>query len=69
MTLKNLFALSLVLMAIQAFAQGPVISAKDFAAEYKSNKNLVVIDVNAPEVYAKQHVQGAIKLFFRELYH
>lgn len=68
MTLKNLFALSLVLMAIQAFAQGPVISAKDFAAEYKSNKNLVVIDVNAPEVYAKQHVQGAINLFFKELY-
>lgn len=66
--LKKLFAMALVLSAFQSFAQGPVISAKDFAAELKTNKNLVVIDVNAADVYAKQHIQGAINLFVKELY-
>ena len=66
--LKNLFAFALAVMAIHSFAQSPVISAKDLANELKTNKNLVVVDVNTPEVYAKQHVQGAINLFFKELY-
>lgn len=66
--LKKLFAIALVLSAFQSFAQGPVISAKDFAAELKTNKNLVLIDVNAADVYAKQHIQGAINLFVKELY-
>ena len=66
--LKKLFAFALALMAIHSFAQSPVISAKDLANELKTNKNLVIIDVNAPEVYAKKHVQGAINLFFKELY-
>ena len=66
--LKKLFATTLVLSAFQSFAQGPVISAKDFAAELKANKNLVVLDVNAADVYAKQHIQGAINLFVKELY-
>lgn len=66
--LKKLFVIALMLITFQSFAQGPVVLAKDFAIELKSNKDLVVIDVNAPEVYAKQHIQGAINLFFRELY-
>jgi len=66
--LKKLFAMALVLFAFQSFAQGPVISAKDFATELKTNKDLVVIDVNNPELYAKQHIQGAINLFVKELY-
>ena len=66
--LKNLFAFALALMAIHSFAQSPVILAKDLANELKTNKNLVIVDVNAPEVYAKKHVQGAINLFFKELY-
>jgi thiosulfate/3-mercaptopyruvate sulfurtransferase len=66
--IKRLFLFVLSLIAVEAFAQNPVISAKDFASEIKSNKNLVIVDVNAPETYAKQHIQGAINLFFRELY-
>lgn len=66
--LKKLFALALVLIGFQSFAQGPLISAKDFAAELKANKNMVVIDVNAADVYAKQHIQGAINLPHKELY-
>ena len=66
--LKKLFAFALALMAIHSFAQSPVISAKDLANELKTNKNLVIVDVNAPDVYAKKHVQGAISLFFKELY-
>jgi len=66
--LKKLFVMSLLLAAFQSFAQGPVISAKDFAAELKNNKDLVVIDVNAPDVYAKQHIQGAISLYVKDLY-
>ena len=66
--LKKLFVMALMLTAFQSFAQGPVISAKDFAAELKSNKDLIVIDVNAPDVYAKQHIQGAISLYVKDLY-
>lgn len=66
--LKKLFALAFFLAAFQSFAQGPVISAKDFAAELKSNKDLIVIDVNSPDVYAEQHIQGAINLYVRDLY-
>jgi thiosulfate/3-mercaptopyruvate sulfurtransferase len=66
--LKKLFSVALILTAFQSFAQSPVISAKDFAAELKNDKNLVVIDVNAPDVYAKQHIQGAINLYVKDLY-
>lgn len=66
--IKNLFLFILSVIAIEVFAQNPVISAKDLAAEMKGNKNLVIVDVNSPETYAKQHIQGAINLFFRELY-
>lgn len=65
---KRLFALIVTVCSLQTFAQGPVISAKDFAAELKSNKNLVVIDANTPEVYGKQHVQGAISIPLKDLY-
>jgi len=66
--LKRLFALVLIISAFQSFAQGPVISAKDFTAELKTNKNLIVLDVNPADVYAKQHITGAINLFFKDLY-
>jgi thiosulfate/3-mercaptopyruvate sulfurtransferase len=66
--IKRLFLFVLSLVSIHAIAQSPVISVKDFASEIKSNKNLVIVDVNSPEIYAKQHIQGAINLFFKELY-
>jgi thiosulfate/3-mercaptopyruvate sulfurtransferase len=66
--LKKLFAIALVIVVFQTFAQGPLISAKDFAAELKANKNMVVIDVNGADIYGKQHIQGAINLPHKELY-
>ena len=44
------------------------IFAKDFGAELKSNKSMVVIDVQASDVYAKQHIQGAINIPHKSLY-
>jgi len=66
--IKNLFAFTLILTTIPSFAQGPIITPNDFAAEMKTNKSLVVIDVNAADVYAKQHITGAVNLFHKELY-
>ncbi len=65
---KKIFALSLVVIAFHSYAQSPVISAKDFAAELKANKSLVVIDVNGADIYGKQHIQGAINIPHKELY-
>jgi thiosulfate/3-mercaptopyruvate sulfurtransferase len=65
---KNMLAATLMLLTLNTFAQSPVISAKDFAAELKSNKNLVVIDVNGADIYSKQHIQGAINLPHKDLY-
>lgn len=45
-----------------------LISAKDFGTELKTNKTLVVIDVQAADVYAKQHIQGAINISHKSLY-
>jgi thiosulfate/3-mercaptopyruvate sulfurtransferase len=45
-----------------------LISAKEFASELKTNKNIVVIDVQASDVYAKQHIQGAINIPHKSLY-
>jgi thiosulfate/3-mercaptopyruvate sulfurtransferase len=66
--LKKLLTLVMVLSGFFTEAQEPVISAKSFMAEYKTNKNLIVIDVNAPDIYGKQHIQGAINIPHKELY-
>ncbi|MEI6680339.1 MAG: rhodanese-like domain-containing protein [Mariniphaga sp.] len=66
--LKKIFALIAVFAVFESFAQSPLISAKDFAAELKANKNLVVIDVNAADAYSKQHIQGAINISHKDLY-
>jgi thiosulfate/3-mercaptopyruvate sulfurtransferase len=65
---KIILAIPLFLISMSLFAQSPVISAKDFAAELKANKSLVVIDVNGADIYTKQHIQGAINLPHKELY-
>jgi len=66
--LKKIFSISLIFIAFHSLAQSPVISAKDFAAELKANKSLVVIDVNGADIYSKQHIQGAINIPHKELY-
>jgi thiosulfate/3-mercaptopyruvate sulfurtransferase len=63
-----MIAATFLLLTLNTFAQSPVISAKDFAAELKSNKNLVVIDVNGADIYNAQHIQGAINLPHKDLY-
>jgi len=65
---KKIFAFTLVISALNSFAQGPAISAKDFAAELKTNKTMIVVDVNGSDVYGKQHIQGAINLPHKNLY-
>jgi len=56
------------LIAVFSLNAQILISAKDFGTELKSNKTMVVIDVQAPEVYAKQHIQGAINIPHKSLY-
>lgn len=51
-----------------AMAAAHTIQAKEFATELKTNKTMVVIDVQAADVYAKQHIQGAINIPHKNLY-
>jgi thiosulfate/3-mercaptopyruvate sulfurtransferase len=64
---KILISFVSLLAAFSLHAQVSI-SAKDFAAELKTNKALVVIDVQAADVYAKQHIQGAINIPHKSLY-
>lgn len=57
-----------VLLAWNTQAQDLLISAKDFAAELKANKELIVLDVNTPDLYGKQHIQGAVNISHKDLY-
>jgi len=66
--LKIIFPLAMLMLSIHTMAQNPVISAKDFAAELKANKSLVVMDVNGADIYAQQHIQGAVNLPHKDLY-
>lgn len=63
-----IFLFSLALFSQQLFAGEISIDAKTFASELKSNKSMVVIDVQAADVYAKQHIQGAINIPHKSLY-
>ncbi len=66
---KNIIlVLFISLFSFTLFAQAPIIDAKTFAAELKSNKSLIIIDVMAADVYAKQHIQGAINIPHKSLY-
>jgi len=64
---KILLSLAGIIAVLSLQAQ-LTIPAKDFAAELKTNKTLVVIDVQAADVYAKQHIQGAINIPHKSLY-
>lgn len=56
------------LFITQALTAQVVISAKDFTAEKKKDKTLVVIDANTADNYAKSHVMGAVNVPHKELY-
>ncbi len=69
---RNIIIASLVsalwVFGYSALAGTPVIEVKDFAAELKNNKSMIVIDVQAGDVYAKRHIQGAINIPHKSLY-
>lgn len=62
-----ILTLSLLVPAIHTFAEQLTIDAKSLASEIKM-KNVIVIDVMAADVYAKQHIQGAINIPHKSLY-
>lgn len=67
--IKNIIlALTLSISSFTLLAQPLIIDAKTFATELKSNKSLIIIDVMAADVYAKQHIQGAINIPHKSLY-
>lgn len=67
--MKKSFVITMFLSAcISLFANPHLIDAKSFAAELKTNKSIVVIDVQAVDVYARQHIQGAINIPHKSLY-
>jgi len=61
------FLAVLILCSVNVKSQD-VITAKDFMAELKKNKSLVVIDANTAENYGKRHVRGAINIPHKDLY-
>jgi thiosulfate/3-mercaptopyruvate sulfurtransferase len=63
-----LAAIILIILSSSLYANAVIIDAKAFAAELKVNKSMVVIDVMAADVYAKQHIQGAINIPHKSLY-
>lgn len=64
---KIIFGFIVVIAGLSLQAQ-VFITAKNFGTELKSNKSMVVIDVQASDVYAKQHIQGAINIPHKSLY-
>jgi thiosulfate/3-mercaptopyruvate sulfurtransferase len=65
---KTYFIVLIFILLVRFDTYSAVIGTKDFAAELKANKELVVIDVLAADVYAKQHIKGAINIPHKELY-
>jgi len=58
----------LFLFITQVLTAQVVVSAKDFTAEKKKDKTMVVIDANTAENYNKSHVMGAVNVPHKELY-
>lgn len=55
-------------IGLHAYAGSLIIPAKEFAGALKNDKSMIVIDVQAADVYAKQHIQGAINIPHKSLY-
>ena len=56
------FAIIIALVSTVAVAQGDIISASDFMALYKSDKNLKIIDASKADSYSKVHIRNAINI-------
>jgi thiosulfate/3-mercaptopyruvate sulfurtransferase len=66
--MKSFLVFAFIAASFFSRGQNPLISAKEFGAALKSDKSMVVIDVQAPDIYAKQHIQGAINIPHKNLY-
>jgi thiosulfate/3-mercaptopyruvate sulfurtransferase len=58
----------ILLFVSQVLTAQVLISAKDFVAESKKDKTLVIIDANTADNYAKSHVTGAVNVPHKDLY-
>lgn len=58
----------LFLFITQVLTAQVLVSAKDFTAELKKDKSMVVIDANTADNYDKSHVMGAVNVPHKELY-
>jgi len=56
------------LFITQVLTAQVLVSAKEFTAEKKKDKTMVVIDANTADNYAKSHVMGAVNVPHKELY-
>lgn len=65
---RTLLFLAILFSVISLHASPMIMDAKKLATELKENKDLIIIDVQAPEVYAKQHIKGAINIPHKSLY-
>ena len=69
MKIKQYFSFLFAFFLIGGLAaQVDLISAKDFAAMMKSEKDLVILDASKASTYATNHVKGAIHIDHNSLY-
>lgn len=69
--MKKIVQLSLVTIfafLLAGIMQAQLISADEFMNLKKSDKNLVVVDANTADVYAKAHIQDAVNIPHADLY-
>jgi thiosulfate/3-mercaptopyruvate sulfurtransferase len=67
-TINSTIMAVLFLFITEVLTAQVLIPAKDFAAEKKKDKTMVVIDASKAEDYAKLHVVGAINVPHKELH-
>jgi thiosulfate/3-mercaptopyruvate sulfurtransferase len=65
---RTIILFSILISCLSGWSSLVSISTKELATELKSNKQLVLIDVMAADVYAKQHIKGAINIPHKDLY-
>lgn len=65
---KSAILFALILLSGLTYSSNLIMDAKTFASELKTNKSMIVVDVMAADVYAKQHIQGAINIPHKSLY-
>lgn len=67
-SIKSLVLLSIFAFLLGTSLQAQLIPASEFMSLKKSDKNLVVVDCNKADVYAKAHLQNAVSVPHTSLY-